>query len=259
MQLVIIGAVIGFFVLLYVHLEHKKRFARETAIRFEPLPMGLFEQLQKKHPQLTTKDCQLVAQGLRQFFMCYHRSQYRFISMPSQVVDDLWHEFILFTADYQTFCQKAFGRFLHHTPAVSIGSDKSSNAALRRCWWFTCKEENINPRNPTRLPLLFAIDSKLKIPGGFRYSADCRGLRKSSTDSTGNSGTSIYCGSDFQDPSFDGGTHGFGDDSSHGSHSHHDSYSGHSDSWGDGGSSGGDSGGGDSGSGCGGGGCGGGD
>ncbi|MEI6713920.1 MAG: hypothetical protein WCO60_09220 [Verrucomicrobiota bacterium] len=249
MEVLIAAAMFGFVTLLFVHLEHQKRFARETAIRFEPLPIGLFDRLQKKHPHLTTKDCQLVAQGLRQFFMCYHRSKYQFISMPSQVVDDLWHEFILFTAEYQKFCEKAFGRFLHHTPAVSIGSNKSSNVALRRCWWFTCKEENINPRNPTRLPLLFAIDVKLKIPEGFRYSADCRGLRKTSADSNSDAGPVLYCGSDFRDPSFDGGTHGFGDDSSHSGHSSGDSH---------GDSSNGDSGCGDSGGGCGGG-CGGGD
>lgn len=256
MEIVVAISVIGFFILLFLNYQQRTSTERETAIRFEPLPIGLFERLQKKYPHLTTKDCQLVAQGLRQFFMCYHRSQYQFISMPSQVVDDLWHEFILFTSDYQLFCQKAFGRFLHHTPAVSIGSNKSSNAALRLCWRFACKEENINPNNPTRLPLLFAIDIKLQIPGGFRYSADCRGLRKNSTDSSSNSGAVIYCGSDFSSSSYDTGTYGFADDSSHSGHSHSDSHGSHSstDSSSDSAGSSGDSGGGCGGGGCGGGG-----
>lgn len=38
-------------------------------------------------------------------------------------VDDLWHTFILFTADYQTFCADVAGRFLHHVPAPSVPRD----------------------------------------------------------------------------------------------------------------------------------------
>ena len=248
MGLLIILIAIFSVIILFALYNQRNRAEREATIRFYPFPIGLFDRLQKKHPHLTPKDCQIVAQGLRQFFLCYKRSQYKFVSMPSQVVDDLWHEFIIFTSDYQEFCHKAFGRFLHHTPAVSIGSNKSSNTGLRRCWWFACKEENINPRRPTRLPLIFAIDLKLKIPGGFSYSADCRGIRKNTAASREDSGTVVYCGSDFHDSSHDGGTHGFGND-----FSHSDSGSSHDSS----GDFAGDSGGGDSGGGCGGGGCGG--
>lgn len=46
------------------------------------------------------KDQQLVARALRQFFLTFHKSKYQRVAMPSQVVDDLWHEFILFTRDY---------------------------------------------------------------------------------------------------------------------------------------------------------------
>ena len=93
--------------------------------------------------------------------------------MPSQVVDDLWHEFILFTRDYGAFCQRAFGQFLHHTPAVKLGGERGDNEGLRRVWWYCCLEENINPRKPTRLPLLFALDAKLGIANGFVYRLDC--------------------------------------------------------------------------------------
>lgn len=48
-------------------------------------------------PELALKDRALVARGLRQFFLAHHLSGGKFIPMPSQVVDDLWHEFILFT------------------------------------------------------------------------------------------------------------------------------------------------------------------
>ncbi len=214
---------------------------REAYIRSFVLPPGLFAKLRAQYPHLSLKDCQLVAQGLRQYFMAHHKSGYKYVSMPSQVADALWHEFILYTKNYQTFCQRAFGRFFHHTPAVVLSNASQSNAGLRRCWWHACREENIKPGKPARLPLLFALDSKLKIPNGFHYVSDCSGLRRD--DGSGSSSsTSPYCGGDFCSTSFDGGTEGYGDSSSSSSSS---SYSGDggssqssSDSGGDSGSSG---------------------
>lgn len=155
---------------LFIHGRRYVAQRREAFIRHAELPKGLFERLQKRHPDLSLKDCQLVAHGLRQFFLAHLKSGRRFVSMPSQVVDDLWHEYILYTKNYDRFCRQAFGRFLHHTPAVVLGRAQQGNAGLRRCWWYACKEENINPRAATRLPLLFALDSKLGIPGDFATS-----------------------------------------------------------------------------------------
>ncbi len=181
---------------------------REAHIRGFELPKGLFDRLRKHHPGLSQKDCQLVAHALRQFFLTHLKSGRRQVSMPSQVVDDLWHEFILYTKHYQAFCGRAFGRFLHHTPAVALaGGARTANAGLRRCFWFACREEHINPKQPTRLPLLFAIDAKLSIPGGFCYVTDCRSPAALGADRA----TAIYCGGDFADGSFDGSTEGFGD------------------------------------------------
>ncbi|WP_018413257.1 glycine-rich domain-containing protein [Methyloversatilis thermotolerans] len=186
---------------------------REAWIRQAELPKGLFERLRKRHPHLTLKDCQLVAQGLRQFFLACLKSGRRFVAMPSQVADDLWHEFILCTRSYDAFCRKAFGRFLHHTPAVVLGDDKVKNAGLRRCWLHACREENIDPRAPTRLPLLFALDAKLQVDGGFRYLPDCDGVRR---DTRGDGGSTAYCGSDFSRGDGDGATDGFDDGASDG-------------------------------------------
>jgi len=181
---------------------------REAYIRNFSLPQGLFERLRKQHPHLTLKDCQLVAHGLRQFFLAHLKSRRQHVSMPSQAADDLWHEFILYTKNYQMFCQRAFGRFFHHTPAVVLGSASKSNAGLRRCWWYVCREENINPRAPTRLPLLFALDAKLTIPGGFHYVADCGAIRRKGSND--DSGAVVYCGGDLSSSSGGEGD-GFGD------------------------------------------------
>lgn len=184
-----------------------RRARRADFIRQFTLPQGLFDKLRQRHPQLTLKDCQLVAQALRQFFLTHLHSGLQQVSMPSQVADDLWHEFILYTRNYQAFCERAFGRFMHHTPAAVMGSQRRANAGLRRCWWFCCRAENIHPRQPTRLPLLFAIDAKLAIAGGFIYQANCAPARAAQAAGVG----AVYCGGDFSDASFDGGTDGLGD------------------------------------------------
>jgi hypothetical protein len=240
--LALTAVVVVGLLLALVFLRRYRRLQREAFIRHFELPKGLFEKLRVKHPSLSTKDCQLVAHGLRQFFLAHLLSGRRFVSMPSEVVDDLWHEFILHTRNYEVFCRQAFGAFLHHTPAVVLaGGQSQQNEGLRRCWWYACKDENINPREPTRLPLLFALDAKLNIPGGFRYMPDCQGVRR--TDAGGSTVATTYCGGEFASSSYDGGTAGFGDGASDGG-------AGHGSSSSDGGSA-------DS-SGCGGGGCGGG-
>jgi hypothetical protein len=201
---VIVTSFIGYVILGTIILK-LLRYRRAEFIRTYKLPRGLLRKLGEKHPALTLKECALVSRGLRQFFIAYLMSGKKLVSMPSVVADDLWHEFILYTRDYQDFCRRAFGGFLHHTPAVVLSEDKKDNEGLRRVWWHTCKYENIDPVNPTRLPLLFALDTKLKIPNGFAYHPDCEALRR------GGSGA-VYCGGDFASSSVDGGTAGFGGD-----------------------------------------------
>ncbi len=224
---------------LVVIMTLRKRYLmlqREAFIRRYSFPMGLYGKLRDQHPKLNNRDSQLISRALRQYFLAHLKSNRRFVSMPSQVVDSLWHEFILYTKDYQDFCDKAFGQFMHHSPAVTLSKNMQSNEGLRRCWWYCCKDDNINPKQATRLPLLFAIDQKLDIPNGFRYLADCEGVRRlqDGTSTASSHSSTVYCGGDFSSSSFDGGTVGFGDDSGNSS-----------DSGGDGGDGGGGCGGGD--------------
>jgi hypothetical protein len=179
---------------------------RSEFIRGYEWPPGLLAKLESQHFGFTRKESALVGSGLRQFFLAYLKSGKQFVSMPSQAADDLWHEFILYTREYRNFCQNAFGGFLHHTPAVVLSPNrKQDNAGLRRVWWHTCKLENIDPAKPSRLPLLFALDAKLNIPGGFVYHPNCEALRP------GGGGSGGHCGGDFSSNSIDGSTDGFGD------------------------------------------------
>ena len=220
----VLGAIllgIIFYISRAVKLSQRRNF-----IRHYKFPPGLLQKLQQTHPQIQAKDYALVAQAMRQFFLAYLLSNKQPVAMPSRIADDLWHEFILYTRQYAEFCRLAFGEFFHHTPAAAMGAHKESNTGLRRIWWHVCKEENIAPRKPLTMPLLFAIDGKLNIARGHRYtlaSMAILGAHQIDTSSDAlNSTSSSGCGgssnsvSIFSDASLDGDTSGFGDSGSGG-------------------------------------------
>ncbi|QOT81059.1 hypothetical protein [Cupriavidus basilensis] len=41
------------------------------------------------------------------------------IDEPLLMIDKMWHHFILFTSDYEKFCNRFFGKMLHHIPFCS--------------------------------------------------------------------------------------------------------------------------------------------
>lgn len=221
---IVVVAIAFSAVLKYLETSLRRQFIREAR-----LPPFLVGKLCEAHPQLDRRDAELVLRGLRQFFMAHLRSDRKFVAMPSKVVDTAWHEFILHTKGYENWCKAAFGGMLHHSPAAVLGRDPKRNDGLRRSWYWACKEESIDPRNPARLPLLFALDVKFAIAGGYHYVPDCRAVDR-------HTGSDAHCGSSFGDSSSSSGSagdaDGFGGSESAGS----DGSSGDS-----GGSSGGDS------------------
>lgn len=232
------AVVIGFVAVVWMLWA---RWQRDRAVREAPLPQFLKRKLRETYPHLSGKDCDLVERGLRQFFLANLRSGKQFVAMPSRVVDAMWHEFILHTRAYRDWCDLTLGWFLHHTPAEALGAKAKGNDGLRRAWYWACRDEAIQPRRPTRLPLLFALDAKLHVANGFHYEADCYAIRRKSD--RGGDSTGSYCGTDFSSDSFSGDAASMGGSESSG---------GGSDSWGGGG--GGSADGGDGGGGCGGGG-----
>lgn len=231
-----VGPAIGWTVatvILLAWIAGREKRARERFIDAARLPPHLRGEVRQRYPALSETQLDDVERGLRQFFRCHLHAR-RFVSMPSQAVDALWHAFILDTRAYQRFCRDAFGRFLHHSPAQTLGRDARRNDGLRRTWFHACRQEGIDPRVPAALPLLFALDTALAIPDGFRYEADCR-------RHPGEAGHPyVHCGSSF------GGGCGGG--------SSGDGHPGDAAGFGGeaGGSSGGSDGGGDGGGGCGG-------
>jgi hypothetical protein len=142
-------------------------------IRSHPFPQSVRMKFRDVRPELDSAQEQRVFDGLRDYFILCAQARGRFVAMPSQVADDAWHAFILHTRYYQDFCRKAFGRFLHHTPAEAMSTLTLATEGIRRAWRLACALEKINPKQPDRLPRLFALDGALAIPNGFRYDTHC--------------------------------------------------------------------------------------
>lgn len=41
-----------------------------------------------------------------------------FMPRSMREIDEMWHEFILFTEDYTNFCMHYFGEYMHHLPNI---------------------------------------------------------------------------------------------------------------------------------------------
>ncbi len=194
---------------LWLYVRHSRTRNRRRFIQDYAFPKSLDARLLKRRPELSPAQVALVFNGLRQYFEISLDAKKRLASMPSQIVDDLWHEFILYTRNYQAFCNRAFGRYLHHTPADAMSSPGAQSEGLRRTWWLACKLEEIDPKQPKRLPLLFSIDGQLNISDGFHYVPDC-----SNQAGTQFGNASSHCGSDLGSGcGGDGGGGGSGDSS----------------------------------------------
>jgi hypothetical protein len=157
--------------IFFFYNRHKKRI---TFIESFEFPTSIKQGVSKTYPHLNHDEVELVINTLRSFFLVSYKAKLKPVAMPSQVVDVAWHQFILFTKNYEIFCKKGIGKFLHHTPTEAMKSRTTAQDGIKRAWRLACHLESINPKLPSRLPMLFAIDSKLKIEDGFFYSKNCK-------------------------------------------------------------------------------------
>ena len=192
-----IKVVIALAALGLLWLIWRRWSARRRAAFIDRYPFtGILDQrLAARRPELTPDQRAEVFAGLRDYFQICQRAGRRLVAMPSQAVDDAWHEFILFTRQYAQFCRSAFGRFLHHTPAEAMRSPTQASDGIKRTWRLACAREGIDPRRPQRLPRLFAMDAALLIAGGFIYQLDCLAAGRDGATGAGFCASHIGCGS----------------------------------------------------------------
>lgn len=50
---------------------------------------------------------------------------------PPEDIDEIWHNFILFTGDYADYCKDRVGTFLHHQPLTQAQRAQSDGSMIR--------------------------------------------------------------------------------------------------------------------------------
>lgn len=53
------------------------------------------------------------------------------VTIEMKMLDEMWHNFVLFTPEYIGYCESRFGRYVHHLP-TPVGEKKRVRAAFRR-------------------------------------------------------------------------------------------------------------------------------
>ncbi len=75
---------------------------------------------------------QIIDQSILEYrkFMTLLRLGYPQLAMFSREVDEVWHTHILFTQNYTKFCDRVFGKFVHHTPVSRSTAIESVNNSV---------------------------------------------------------------------------------------------------------------------------------
>lgn len=185
---------------------------RSTFIRNYMFPGGLRFKMREQFPQLSDAQIDTVFDGLRAWFLLLVKYPKQRFGMPSAAVDSAWHEFILMTRNYESFCQKAFGRFLHHVPNEPgrAGDDK---AALARTYAMLPTVAGIGFLAAGAASAgLFAIDQTLNVPNGNRYDqSDLDDLSRLHRDQLAQNSSGSGDGGGCSGTSIDGGSSGGAD------------------------------------------------
>jgi hypothetical protein len=196
------------------------RIQRARYIAEYTFPASLRFKLDQGYPDLSGEQVGMILQGLRVWFQLVAANPRTQLGMPSHAVDKAWHEFILITKNYADFCEKAFGKFLHHTPH-SVG-DKAQKDGLARTYGLGAGlaggaalvgVAGIAGAAAFSGRDLFNIDQTLGVPGGNSYTANdfsefekrYQQMQASSGDGGGDTGTTGSDSHHSSDSSSDGG------------------------------------------------------
>ncbi|HEX6923541.1 MAG TPA: hypothetical protein VF149_06920 [Bacillales bacterium] len=79
---------------------------------------------------------------MKRFFIM--TSLLKYVPMYSDKVDEIWHEMIMFTKEYETFCKDFIGEMIHHEPNLKREPDPQ-----QRAWFDWCYSRLFDMTNET--------------------------------------------------------------------------------------------------------------
>lgn len=136
-------------------------------------PSYLLEKWRERFPSAPDGIEHEVSLGLKDWFAILASGHPRTFGMTSKSVDTLWHELILNTRLYASFCHQTVGFFVHHTTHAAdsrMDAEKQQHLDNVRTWMAACAVESIDPHTPDRLPRLFQLDALICPEEGHVFS-----------------------------------------------------------------------------------------
>ncbi len=77
----------------------------------------LIEKLLKNHVADTAEQAEALFTEVKRYLVLNQVDRSRIWKMYSLRVDEVWHQFVLFTGEYVDYCKNQFGRYVHHSPS----------------------------------------------------------------------------------------------------------------------------------------------
>jgi hypothetical protein len=118
-------------------------------------------------PSLTADSIAKILDGFKTYVLICRDYTDAIVAVPSTLVDCVWHSFLLSTQEYEYFCRRSLGRFLHHHPKGNKNADDPY--AIARAYLGSKKYDN-NALNA--LPTLFTIDHSFGYGDANRWHID---------------------------------------------------------------------------------------
>lgn len=87
------------------------------------------EKLHKERFVESLADGEALLEEVKKYLVLCESDRSTSWSMYSLRVDQAWHQFILFTVQYTDFCQRFFGKYLHHNPSNAPKTTKKRSGA----------------------------------------------------------------------------------------------------------------------------------
>jgi hypothetical protein len=87
------------------------------------IPSGVVERLRQKKPFNDMTELQLkeILDEFKKYIaiLIINYRNGKKVEMVGELIDEIWHTFILFTNEYRKFCETIIGEYIHHEPNVS--------------------------------------------------------------------------------------------------------------------------------------------
>lgn len=114
--------------------KKKKPLPSFNEVKWKPLiandlvDENIFQRVHKKHPDWSrVKVIELIREYKNFLYVCARDESE---NVPSAEVDEIWHEHILFTKDYEDWCN-FLGRKIHHNPE-KVGENKNYEVDFKK-------------------------------------------------------------------------------------------------------------------------------